>query len=117
MDRQRFFEVLPSGLTLCIKEISDELANGLVRESEREAFAKCRVELEDTHAKLRHAQTGGQVITDQTFWYNLDDAIYALEEMTPRFVGIDELEQVHEKIVRWQNELATTHVGCAQTAA
>ena len=118
MDRQRLLEVLSCGLTLCRKEISDELAKGLVRESERAAFANCCVELEDTHAKLRHAQAGGRVIADQAFWYNLDDALYALEEITPRFADARELEQVREGILHWQNELAAAHAaGCARTAA
>jgi hypothetical protein len=117
MDRQRFFEVLCHGLTLCINEISNELIAGLVAESERPSVTKCLAELRDTQAKLRQVQAGS-ITTDQAFWYNLDDALYALEEITPRFAGADELEQVRDRIIHWQNELATAHaVGCARTAA
>jgi hypothetical protein len=117
MDRQRFFEVLCHGLTLCINEISNELTAGLVAESGRPSVTKCLAELRDTQAKLRQVQVGSITI-DQAFWYNLDDALYALEEITPRFAGADELEQVRDRIIHWQNELATAHaVGCARTAA
>jgi len=69
-------------------------------------------------AKLRQAQAGSSITTDQTFWYNLDDALYALEETPARFAGAGELEQVRERIIHWQNELATANAaGCARTAA
>jgi hypothetical protein len=81
-------------------------------------LTKCLADLRDTQAKLRQVQAGSSITTDQAFWYNLDDALYALEEITPRFAGADELEQVRERIIHWQNELATAHpVGCARTAA
>src|SRR5437763_14466629 len=118
MDRQRFFEILCHGLPLCIDEIANELATGLVSEAGRPAVTKCLADLRDTEAKLRQAQAGSSITTDQTFWYNLDDALYALEETPARFAGADELEQVRERIIHWQNELATAHpVGCARTAA
>jgi hypothetical protein len=118
MDRQRFFEVLCHGLTLCINEIANELTAGLVLESGRPTVTKCLADLRDTQAKLRQAQAGSSIITDQAFWYNLDDALYALEETPPRFAGADELEQVRESIIHWQNELGTAHAtGCARTAA
>ena len=118
MDRQRFFEVLCHGLTLCINEIANELTAGPVAESERPSVTKCLADLRDTQAKLRQAQAGSSITTDQAFWYNLDDALYALEETPPRFAGADELEQVRERIIHWQNELGTAHAaGCARTAA
>jgi hypothetical protein len=76
MNHLRFFDVLCHGLTLCIDEIKAELANGLVAEPERPSFAKCLAELNDTLAKLQDAQAGRSVATDQTFWFNLDDALY-----------------------------------------
>jgi hypothetical protein len=118
MDPQRFFEVLCHGLTLCINEISNERTAGLVAESERPSVTKSLAELQDTQVKLRQVQAGSSITTDHAFWYNLDDALYALEEITPRFAGADELEQVRERIIHWQNELATADaVGCARTAA
>jgi hypothetical protein len=118
MDRQRFFEILCHGLTLCINEIANELTAGPVAESERPSVTKCLADLRDTQAKLRQAQAGSSITTDQAFWYNLDDALYALEETPPRFAGADELEQVRERIIYWQNELGTAHAtGCARTAA
>jgi hypothetical protein len=118
MDRQRFFEILCHGLTLCINEIANELTAGPVAESERPSVTKCLADLRDTQAKLRQAQAGSSITTDQAFWYNLDDALYALEETPPRFAGADELEQVHERIIHWQNELGIAHAaGCARTAA
>jgi hypothetical protein len=64
------------------------------------------------------AQAGSSITTDQAFWYNLDDALYALEDIPARFAGADELKQVRETIIHWQNELATAHTaGCARTAA
>ncbi len=53
MDRQRFFEILCHGLTLCINEIANELTAGLAAESERPSVTKCVAELRDTQAKLR----------------------------------------------------------------
>lgn len=41
--------------------------------------------------------------------HNLDDALYALEEITPRFAGADELEEVRDGIIQWQNELTAAH--------
>lgn len=118
MDRQRLFEVLCHGLTLCINEMSNELTVGLVAESERPSVTKCLAELRDTQAKIRQVQAGSSITTDLAFWYNLDDALYALEEITPRFAGADELERVRDRIVDWQNELALAQpVGCARTAA
>jgi hypothetical protein len=118
MNQQRFFDTLCRGLTLCIEEISKELASGLVTGPERGGFEKCLAELNETRAKLRQAQAGVAVSMDQTFWFNLDDALYALEEITPRFAGADELERVRDRIVDWQNELALAQaVGCARTAA
>ena len=82
------------------------------------SVTKSLAELQDTQVKLRQVQAGSSITTDHAFWYNLDDALYALEEITPRFAGADELEQVRERIIHWQNELATAHpVGCARTAA
>src|SRR5438552_4121753 len=118
MDRQRFCEVLCHGLTLCIDEIANELTAGLVSEAGRPVVIKCLADLRDTEAKLRQAQADSSITTDQTFWYNLDDALYALEETPARFASADQLEQVRERIIHWQNELATAHaVGCARTAA
>ena len=118
MDRQRFFEILGHGLTLCIDEIANELTAGLVAESERPSVTKCLAELRDTQAKLWQAQAGSSITIDQAFWYNLDDALYALEEITPRLSDAAELERVREGIVDWQNELAAAHAaGCARTAA
>ena len=118
MDRQRFCEVLCHGLTLCIDEMSSELTAGRVAESERPSLTKCLAELRDTQAKLRQVLAGRLITTDQAFWYNLDDALYALEEMTPGLADVAELERVREGIVDWQNELAAAHtVGGARTAA
>jgi len=118
MDRQRFFEILGHGLTLCIDEIANELTAGLVAESERPSVTKCLAELRDTQAKLWQAQAGSSITIDQAFWYNLDDALYALEDIPARFAGADELKQVRETIIHWQNELATAHTaGCARTVA
>jgi len=39
---------------------------------------------------------------DQTFWFNLDDALYALEE-APHFAGVAEIERVHEAILEWRD--------------
>ena len=118
MDRQRFCEVLCHGLTLCIDEIANELTTRLVSEAGRPAVTKCLADLRDAQAKLRQVQAGSSITTDQAFWYNLDDALYALEETSPRFAGADELEQVRERIIHWQNELATANAaGCARTAA
>jgi hypothetical protein len=94
------------------------LTTGLVSEAGRPAVTKCLADLRDTEAKLRQAQAGSSITTHLTFWYNLDDALYALEETPPRFAGADELEQVRERIIHWQNELAIAHAaGCARTAA
>jgi len=118
MDRPRFFEVLCHGLTLGINEIANELTAGLVAASERPSVTKCLADLRDTQAKLRQAQAGSSITTDQTFWYNLDDALHALEETPARFASADQLEQVRERIIHWQNELATANAaGCARTAA
>jgi hypothetical protein len=118
MDRQRFFEILCQDLTLCIGEIANESTAGLVAESERCSVTKCLADLRETQAKLWQAQAGSSITTDQAFWYNLDDALYALEETPPRFAGEDEVEQLRERIIRWQNELGTAHTaGCARTAA
>jgi len=38
MNRQRFFDTLCRGLTLCIEEISEELASGLAAGPERLAL-------------------------------------------------------------------------------
>jgi hypothetical protein len=101
MNHQRFCDVLCRGLTLCIQEIKTELDNGLVAEPERPSFEKCLAELNQTLAKLRDAQTGRSVIMDQTFWFNLDDALYALEE-APHLVGAAEIERLREAILDWQ---------------
>jgi hypothetical protein len=101
MNSQRFFDVLCRGLTLCIEEIKTELASGLVAEPERPSFDKCLAELNDTLAKLKDAQAGRSVATDQTFWFNLDDALYALEE-APHFVGADKIERAREAALDWQ---------------
>src|SRR5215471_15754560 len=102
MNRQRFFDTLCRGLTLCIEEISEELASGLVAGPERPGFEKCLAELNETQAKLRQAQAGVAVTMDQTFWFNLDDALYALEE-APHFAGAAEIERVREAILEWQD--------------
>jgi hypothetical protein len=118
MDRQRFCEVLCHGLTLCIDEMSSELAAGRVAEAERPSVTKCLGELRDTQARLRQVLAGRSITTDQAFWYNLDDALYALEEITPGLADAAQLERVREGIVDWQNELAAAHtVGSARTAA
>lgn len=117
MDRQRFFEFLCHGLTLCINEMSNELSAGVAAESERSGVTKCLVELRATQAKLWQVQAGSSITTDQAFWYNLDDALYALEEITPRFAGADEVQEVHDGVIHWQNEVATAQaVGSARTA-
>ena len=99
MNHQRFFDVLCRGLTLCIEEIKTELDNGLIAEPARPSFEKCLAELNETLMKLRDAQAGRSVITDQTFWFNLDDALYALEEA---FAGAAEIEWVRDAILDWQ---------------
>ena len=101
MNHQRFCDVLCRGLTLCIHEIKTELDNGLVAEPERPRFEKCLAELNETLAKLRDTQAGSSVITDQTFWFNLEDALYAVEE-APDFVGAAEIERMREAILEWQ---------------
>ena len=53
MDRQRFFESLCHGLTLCIDENANELTTGLVSEAGRPAVIKCLADLRDAQAKLR----------------------------------------------------------------
>src|SRR5215831_9002211 len=98
MNRQRFFDTLCRGLALCIEEISEELASGLVAEPACPAPGKCVAELNDTLAKLRQAQAGGTVTMDQTFWFNLDDALYALEERS-HFAEAVEIEHVREAIL------------------
>jgi hypothetical protein len=98
---QRFFEILCRGLTLCTDEITNELANGLVPEPERCAIDKCLTGLNHTLLKLREAQAGRVVITDEAFWYNLDDALYALEET--HLAGTAEIEWVREAILEWQH--------------
>ena len=101
MNYQRFFEVLCRGLTLCIEEIKAELGSGLVAAPERPSVEKCLAELNETRTKLRQAEAGVMVPLDQTFWFNLDDALYALEE-TPHFAGAVEIERVREAILEWQ---------------
>src|SRR5215471_14648838 len=103
MNRQRFFDTLCRGLTLCIEEICEELAGGLVAGPERPGVEKCLAELNETQAKLRQAEAGGMVTMDQTFWFNLDDALYALEE-TSHFAGAVEIEHVREAILEWQED-------------
>ena len=51
MDRQRFFEILCHGLTLCIDEIANELTTGLVSEAGRPAVIKCLADLRDTRGE------------------------------------------------------------------
>jgi len=102
MNRQRFFDTLSRGLTLCIEEISEELASGLITGPERPGFEKCLAELNETQAKLRQAEGGVAITMDQTFWFNLDDALYALEDAS-HFAGAAEIERVHEAILEWQD--------------
>ena len=119
MDRQRLCEVLCHGLTLCIDEMSNaSTAAGRAAESEWPRLTKCLDELRDTQAKLQLVLAGRSITTDQAFWFNLDDALYALEEITSVLEDVAELERVREGIADWQNELAATHaVGSARTAA
>lgn len=118
MDRQRFFEILGHGLTLCIDEIAKELTAGLVAESgATQRHQMCRRTTRYPGEALA-SSAGSSITIDQAFWYNLDDALYALEDIPARFAGADELKQVRETIIHWQNELATAHTaGCARTAA
>ena len=67
MDRQRFFEILCHGLTLCIDEIAKELTAGLVAESERPSVTKCLAELRDTQAKLWQAQPAPRSLSIRRF--------------------------------------------------
>lgn len=100
MNDQRFFDVLCRGLTLCIEEIEADLNNGLIAGPERPSFEKCLAELNETLAKLQDAQAGRSVATDQTFWFNLDDALYALEEVPD--LGAAEIERVREAMLDWK---------------
>ena len=118
MHRQRLFEILCQGLTLCIDEMSSELAAGRVAEAEHSSLTKCLAQLRDTQTKLRQVLAGRTISPDQAFWYNLDDALYALDEITLGLPDAAELERVREGILDWQNELvAAPAVGCARTAA
>ena len=98
--------------------MSSELTARRVAESERPSLTKCLTELRDPQAKLGQVLAGRSITTDQAFWYNLDDALYALEEITPGLADAAQLERVREGIVDWQNELAAAHTaGSARTAA
>jgi len=76
------------------------LKYGLIAEPERPSFDKCLADLNETLAKLQDAQAG-PVTTDQTFWFNLDDALYALEEAP--HLGAAEIERAREAILDWQD--------------
>jgi len=77
------------------------LKYGLIAEPERPSFDKCLADLNETLAKLQDAQAGRSVTTDQTFWFNLDDALYALEEVP--HLGAAEIERAREAILDWQD--------------
>src|SRR5262249_27898107 len=75
----------------------------------RPSLTKSLGELRDTQAKLRQVLAGRSITTDQPFWYNLDDALYALEEIAPGLADVAQLERVRVGILDWQNELAAAH--------
>ena len=74
---------------------------GLIAEPERPSFDKCLADLNETLAKPQDAQAGRSVTTDQTFWVNLDDALYALDEAP--HLGAAEIERAREAILDWQD--------------